>query len=184
MNQEVDVIVDLVIQARQGNEAAFIQLFQQYEATVYRVAFLYVKNKDDALDVVQETAYRSFKLITNLKHPENFKAWITKIAIRCSIDILRKRKKVVPLQPELQEAIFESKEDDIPLFITLQDLIELLDNVEKSVIILRFYQDRTIQEVADTLDVPLGTAKTVLYRALKKLRKKLEGDGDYEQKQY
>jgi RNA polymerase sigma-70 factor, ECF subfamily len=170
-------IVDLVTRAQKGNQAAFIELFHQYETRIYRIAFLYVKNKDDALDAVQETAYRSFKLIASLKQPDHFKTWITKIAIRCSIDILRKRKKVIPLRPDYEEMVFETKEDDIPLFVTLQELIELLDEDEKSVIILRFYQDCTIKDVADILELPVGTAKTVLYRALKKLRKALKGDG-------
>lgn len=79
------------------------------------------------------------------------------------------------------ELISEDVKEDIDLEVTFQELIELLDEDEKSVIILRFYHDMTIKEIAESVDIPLGTAKTILYRALKRLRKELKGDGIYEQ---
>jgi len=142
---------------------------------------MYVKNQNDALDVVQETAYRSFKSVKNLKEIKYFKTWLMKITISCSIDLLRKRKNVVQMKPVLMELISEDTNEDIDLEVTVQELIDLLDEEEKSVVILRFYHDVTIKEVAETLDIPLGTAKTVLYRALKKLRKEWKGDTFYEQ---
>ena len=57
----------LVKKAQKGNDQAYLMLFQQYEADIYRMAYVYVKNKDNALDVVQEVAYQSFKTITTLK---------------------------------------------------------------------------------------------------------------------
>lgn len=175
-------IIRLVKKAQKGNEGAFLKLFQQYEEILYRTAFVYVNNKEDALDVVQETAYRSFKLISTLKEPKYFKTWLTRITISCSLDILRKRRKVVHMKTKHEEeSASEVREEDIPLSLTLQDLINLLNEDEKNVIILRFYHDLTIKEVAETLNIPLGTAKTALYRALKKLRKGLKGDDVYEQ---
>ena len=172
-------MINLVERARSGDDDAFLKLFQKYEQEIYRIAFIYVKNQNDALDAVQETAYRSFKSIKNLKEPKFFKTWLIRIAISCSLDILRKRKKVILLTPEFEEYITDDVEDadDINILeMTIQDLIKCLNENEKSVIILRFYQDLTIREVSETLDIPLGTAKTVLYRALKKLRNNLKGD--------
>lgn len=59
----MNVIIRTVRKAQRGNDKAFLKLFQQYEEDLYRIAYVYVKNKDDALDVVQETAYLSFKKI-------------------------------------------------------------------------------------------------------------------------
>jgi RNA polymerase sigma-70 factor, ECF subfamily len=178
---EVVIIIRLVRKAQKGNEKAFLKLFQQYEKDIYRAAFVYVRNKEDALDVVQETAYRSFKSIRNLNEPKYFKTWLIRIAISCSLDILRKQKKVVQMKPKFEKSISEDVELDIPLSISLQNLLELLSDDEKNVIILRFYYDYTLREVAETLEIPLGTAKTVLYRALKKLRKEWKGERVYEQ---
>lgn len=74
--------------AQKGNDEAFLKLFQEYEKDIYRTAFVYVKNQEDALDIVQETAYRSFKSIKDLKEPKYFKTWLIRIAISCAIDIL------------------------------------------------------------------------------------------------
>ena len=174
-------IIRLIEKARKGNDNAFLKLFQEYESVIYRTAFMYVKNQNDALDVVQETAYRSFKSIGNLNEPKYFKTWLIKITISCALDMLRKQKKIIQMRPGSMELISEDVKEDIDLEVTLQELIELLDEDEKSVIILRFYHDMTIKEVAESLNIPLGTAKTILYRALKRLRKDLKGDGIYEQ---
>ncbi|WP_349772304.1 sigma-70 family RNA polymerase sigma factor [Lederbergia citrisecunda] len=168
--------------AQRGNDKAFLKLFQQYELDIYRTAYVYVKNQADALDVVQETAYRSFKSIQHLREPKYFKTWLMKIAIRCSLDILRRQKKVVPMKREFEEMIrSQDYEGDIPLSISLNDLLDLLNEEEKNVVILRFYHDYTIKEVAESVEIPLGTAKTILYRAIKKLRKEWKGDEAGEQ---
>ncbi|MEH7110046.1 sigma factor [Bacillus sp. JJ1764] len=78
---------------------------------MYRMAFTYVKNQNDALDVVQETAYRSFKNINTLKNPEFFKTWLIKIAINCAIELVRKNKKVIELKPHYKEFIGFQDED-------------------------------------------------------------------------
>lgn len=175
------LLLNLIKKAQKGNDKAFLTLFQQYEQDIYRTAFVYVKNQSDALDVVQETAYRSFKSIKNLKEPKYFKSWLIRIAISCAIDLLRMQKKVVHLKPEFEEFISSDVNEDIDLEMTIRDLIERLNEDEKSVVILRFYEGLTIKEVSETLDIPLGSAKTVLYRALNKLRKNLKGVGLYEQ---
>lgn len=161
--------VTLVKKAQQGDETAYLALFQQYEEMMYRIAFVYVKNQEDALDIVQEAAYRSFKSIKTLREPRYFKTWVTKITMSCSINFLQKRRKVVPLKPE-QLDFFHSMDEDLPLSITLKDVLEKLDVNEKSVVLLRFYQDYTLKDIAQMLELPLGTTKTILYRALEKLR--------------
>ncbi|WP_253735934.1 sigma-70 family RNA polymerase sigma factor [Paenibacillus sp. FJAT-26967] len=165
--------------AQRGDEKAYIKLFQQFEEELYRIAYVYLKNQEDALDAIQETAYRSFKSIRSLQEPEYFRTWLVRIAIRCSIDLLRKRSKSVIFTRDYLslDTITADDQGDIPLSVSLKDLIDLLDEDEKSVILLRFYQDYTIKETAEILEIPLGTAKTILYRSLKKLRKlTVEGD--------
>ena len=168
----------MVKQAQKGDQNAYIQLFGQFEADIYRIAFLYLNHQEDAMDVVQETAYRSYRALPGIKEPKYFKTWLISIAIRCSIDLLRHRRKVVPLKSEYEEILTdEGEEFDIPLSLSIQDMINRLDEEEKSIIILRFFYDNTIKETSDILEIPLGTAKTILYRALGKLRKQAKEDG-------
>ncbi|MEI2471380.1 sigma-70 family RNA polymerase sigma factor [Peribacillus frigoritolerans] len=167
------IIIKLVKKAQKGDDKAFLKLFQQYEEDIYRMAYVYVKNESDALDVVQEVAYRSFKKIETLKNPEYFKTWLIKIAITCSIDLVRKNKNVVQLKPEYDECI-SFEDEDIPLSITLQELLDKLNEDEKSIVILKFYEGYSFKEIADLLNMPIGSAKSVLYRALGKLRKQFK----------
>jgi RNA polymerase sigma-70 factor, ECF subfamily len=163
----------LVKKAQKGDDRAFIKLFQHYEEDIYRMAFIYVKNENDALDIVQEVAYRAFKKIETLKDPHYFKTWLIKIAINSSLNVIKKRKKIVHLKPEYEELIYVEEHDPL-LSITLQELLEQLNVEEKSVVILRFYEGYSFKEIAETLEIPLGTAKTTLYRALSRLRKHFE----------
>ncbi|MFC0190062.1 sigma-70 family RNA polymerase sigma factor [Fictibacillus aquaticus] len=166
--------------AQKGDKKAYLTLFQQYEDDVYRMAYMYVKNQNDALDVVQDTAYKSYSQIKKLKSPEYFKTWLIKITINCSIDLLKKRQNVVHLKPEYIEFV-QSDDQDISLQLTLQDLLEKLDESEKSVVILKYYHHYTFQEISDVLEVPIGTVKTTLYRSLDKLRKQLTAEDIYGQ---
>lgn len=174
-------MLKLIKKAQKGNDKAFLELFKLYEQDLYRMAFIYVKNQNDAMDVVQETAYKSFKSIKDLKEPKYFKTWLMRIAISCSIDLLRIRKNIVPLKPEFAEYTKEAVQEDDILGIDLKDLIEKLQEEEKSVILLKFYQQMTFKEIADILQLPLGTVKTILYRSLGKLRKTLKEDEANEQ---
>ncbi|MCU6707316.1 RNA polymerase sigma factor [Paenibacillus sp. J5C_2022] len=165
--------------AQKGHEKAFLNIFRQYEKDIYRMAYVYVKNKEDALDVVQEVAYQSFKQIHTLQKPEYVKTWLMRIAINCAINTHNKNKKVVPLK-DRQEDLLVSEEKDITLSISLQHMMNVLQDEEKSIVVLRFYESYTFKEIADLLNIPLGTAKSILYRALAKLRNELKEDKRYE----
>lgn len=179
MKERMVTIHRLVKKAQKGNDRAFLKLFQMFEKDIYRMAYVYVKNKEDALDVVQEVAYRSFKKIDTLKEPAYIKTWLIKITISCATDCIRKNKKVLQLKPEYEKVI-GSHAEDVPLSITLTQLMDELDEDEKSLILLRFYEGYSLKEIAEILAIPLGTAKTNLYRTLNKLRKKAKGVGFYE----
>ncbi|MCR8844295.1 RNA polymerase sigma factor [Paenibacillus sp. SC116] len=168
----------LVKQAQKGSDKAFLEIFQQYEGAIFRVAYMYVKNKDDAFDIVQETAYQSYKSIGSLREPQYVKSWMTKIAINQSIHLLQQRKKIIPFPPEFTEQNSGSVSAvDVPLAVTLQQMLDELDINEKKVILLKFYKGYTIQAISDKLQLPLGSTKTILYRGLGKLRKRMKRGG-------
>lgn len=168
----------LVKKAQKGNDRAYLELFQKYEADIYRMAYVYVKNKNDALDVVQEVAYQSFKNISTLNKPEYFKTWLMKITINCALNVINKNKKVVQLIPQFKIHTGEEVED-IAISLSLRELMDTLHEDEKSVILLKYYNDHTLKEISEILEIPLGTAKSILYRALNKLRQNLKEVENY-----
>ena len=168
----------LVKKAQKGDDQAYLMLFQQYETDIYRMAYVYVKNQEDALDLVQEVAYQSFKKIGTLKKAEYFKTWLMKITINCALNLINKNKKVIPLNLDFDVLVGE-EDEDIALTLSLHTLIDTLKEDEKSIILLKYYDDRTLKEISEILDIPLGTVKSVLYRALDKLRQNLKGVENY-----
>ena len=81
----------LIRQAQKGDAESYIQLFAKYEADLYRMAYVYSGKREDALDLVQEVAYRSFKYIHSLKDPRYMKTWLVRILINCANDFYKKR---------------------------------------------------------------------------------------------
>ena len=168
------MILELIHKAQNGDDEAFLELFQNYEQDLYRMAFVYVKNQDDALDVLQETAYKAFKKIETLREPRYLKTWLIKIAISCATDLIRKRKNVVYLNQTDME-LTSKDSTDVTMTITMQQILETLDELEKSIVFLKYYSELTFKEIAELKDLPLGTVKTTLYRALAKLRVEMKG---------
>lgn len=166
-------IKDIVKKAKRGNLDAFLELFYSYKDQLYRTAFFYTGNKDDALDVIQETAYRAFKNINSLKHDSYAKTWMTRIIINCSIDLLESKKKIIPIESEFLESISYDNED-VLMSITLEQLMDILHEREKSVVILKCYHGYIFKEIAEMLELPLSTVKSHYYRSLEKLKKHAE----------
>lgn len=167
----------LIQKAQRGNDKAFLKVFQYYEADLYRMAYVYVKNPDDALDVVQEVAYQAFKKIGTLREPKYVKTWLVKITMNCALNLMKQRQKVIQLKPDFDETV-GVEEQDVALTLTLADVMETLCEEEHSIIVLKYYQDYTFQQISDLLELPIGTVKSTLYRAVEKLRNGLK-EADY-----
>ena len=172
----------LVKKAIKGNEEAFETLVREQHEKLYRTAFLYVRNKDDALDIVQEAVCKAYMSIGQLKQPEYFSTWLTKILIRTAYDLLKKKKKHVLNGEDFLELVH----DEQPL--KTEDRLDLVQAIAhlripyQTAIILFYYHDQSIQTIAETMDKPEGTIKTYLHRAKQELKNQLEGANIYEQR--
>lgn len=150
-------------------------IFDSYES-MYRMAYSYVRNEDDAMDIVQESVYKAIKGAPGVNRPDYLKTWLFRIVIHTSIDFIRKNKQEIS-DPILAEP---SAWDAYTDFDTIEAL-DVLNERERAVIVLHFFEDRTLAEVAKILDLNVNTAKTTMYRSLKKLKIKLtEGEPAYE----
>lgn len=146
----------------------------------YRLAYSYVKNIDDALDVVQESIYKAFSSIDSLKNFDYIKTWFYRIIVNVSLDFLRKRKREIVTDEEFLFNDNIGKVDNYP-DIDLEKALETLPENYRSIIILRFFEDLKLEEIADVLDENVNTVKTRLYKALEILRISMD-DEDKEAK--
>ncbi|WP_107586871.1 RNA polymerase sigma factor [Clostridioides difficile] len=138
----------------------------------YRIAYSYTKNEEDALDVVQEAMYKALYSVENIKEVNYIKTWFYKILVRTGIDFIRKNRKYNNMTDI--DLIDETGEYDKYTDLDLRRALEELPIEYKSIIILRFFEDLKIEEVAIILDENVNTVKTRLYTALKKLKLKIE----------
>lgn len=139
----------------------------------YRLAYSYVKNKDDALDIVQESIYKAISSIESLKNPSYIKTWFYKIIVNTSLDFLRKRKRLI-LGDEEFLATYDSGTEDHYENIDLKKALDDLPDDYRSIVILRYFEDFKIKEVAEILGENVNTIKTRLYKSLDKLRIKMD----------
>ena len=139
---------------------------------LFRSAFLYVKNEADALDAVQECVTKGLIGIEKLKEPRYFKTWLTRILLNC-IWQDKQKAQTVSLEEYVEQGtldyLIEEKVD-------LYDAIDSLKGHYKTVVILFYFQELKIREIAQIMDIPEGSVKADLYRAKKMLRKWLTED--------
>lgn len=154
------------------------KLLASYES-MYRIAFSYVKNEDDALDVVQESAYKAMKNAKKVKKEEYIETWIYRIVMNSAIDFLKRNKRETATE-QMEELYHMGSRDHYTDFDTIQAL-DILNDKERAVIVLRFFEEKKLGEIAAILDINQNTVKSVLYRSLQKLKIELEkGDMSYE----
>lgn len=139
---------------------------------IYRLAYSYVKNADDALDIVQEAIYKAISSKDSLKNPNHIKTWFYRIVVNTSLDLLRKQKKLVVVD---EEALINYDTGTIDNYrdFDLQEALESLPDNYRSVIVLRYFEDLKIEEIAEILNENINTVKTRLYKSLEKLRIKM-----------
>lgn len=154
---------------KQGDQEAFYNLISPHKIQMYKIAYSYFGNEQDALDAIQETTCRAYNNLYKLKQPEYFKTWLIRILINYCIDQKRKMKKSASIVQEMLIETQNNQEDRI----LLRQALQALHPKYRSIIILKYFEDLTLKEIADILDRPVGTIKTWLNKALKQLRLEL-----------
>jgi RNA polymerase sigma-70 factor, ECF subfamily len=165
--------LSLIRKAVKGNKKCLEELLVLHIDQLYRTAFLYVRNREDALDVVQEASYKAFMSISQLKNEKFFLTWLTRILINCSYAVLKKKKKEIPID-KISEGDVDRGEQGVES-LDLLKAINQLNEKHKNAIILFYFQDLPISEVAKVMNIPENTVKTYLSRGKERLKKLLGG---------
>lgn len=164
----------LAAKAARGNVKAYGQLIEELKEYLYRTAFLYLKNEDAALDVVGDCILAGFRNIHKLKRPEYFKTWLTRILFNAAKDYLAK---TVPMEDyDTIQAAQPQRGTSLEEKMDLYDAIDLLPERYRSVVIMKYFDDMKISEIARTMEIPEGTVKAYLSRARTELRGYLRED--------
>ena len=175
----------LVGRCKKRDTGAFRLLVERYKKQSYAFAYSYVRNTDDALSVSQEAFVKAWNAMGSFIEGKQFRPWLFSIVKNLSLNHIdsRKRKKEVSLDAAMEAGSFQAVyEGDDPQVIlekkelhdTVWDAVESLKEEFCEVIVLKHVQDLSYNEIAETLNIPLGTVMSRLYYARLELKKKLE----------
>lgn len=143
----------------------------------YRLAYSYTKNSDDAADVVQEAICKAIAKVNTLLNEDYVKTWFYRILINESLNYIRKNKRCIQKEKILVNASYEDK--DIAQSYTVFNAVSILEPKMRTVIILRYYEDIKLTEIAKVTNSNLNTVKSRLYKALNLLKISI-GSDDFE----
>lgn len=175
---------ELVVQAQHGDENAFSELYRRYQKRLEYVANRLCNNQEDAKDAVQQTFLQAHRSIHSLRDPNRFYHWCCRIVHGKCTDMFRKNKdiNVDMMHSPLVTSVVEERPDHLPWenhrFKSdqhqLLSFISQLPYVQRQVVLLVYFDQMSMQECANCLNVPEGTVKSRLYSAKRSLREKIE----------
>lgn len=143
----------------------------------YRLAYSYVQDRDSALDVVQNSICQALEKCWGLRNPAAMKTWFYRIVVNEALQYLRRHKKEISTEPsEMREEPYQ-EEGFLKADAGSGEVYEQIQKLPpemKTVVVLRFYEELSLQEISEVTKTNLSTVKSRLYAALKKLEKSLE----------
>jgi RNA polymerase sigma-70 factor, ECF subfamily len=171
----------LIRRAQKGDQYAFAALVDEHQRYVYNLALRVLRDENEALDLTQETFVRAWTALPNFRGQSQFRTWLYRIATNLCYNLLPNlRRSLSELGDDVMEEIPEIKIDNPVHQIEsgetrahLHAAIEGLDPHYKLLITLRYQNELSYEEIASTLNLPLGTVKTGIFRAKEYLRKSL-----------
>jgi RNA polymerase sigma-70 factor, ECF subfamily len=172
---------NLVGRCLAGEERAYGLLLKKYKRPVFSLVYRMVRQREEAEELASEAFFRAFRALPTYDPTLRFSSWIFKIASNLSIDWLRKRKLETSSLDE-EDSVWEvtderpTAEDVLEKKQTMQVVEEAIGRLApdyRAVVLLRHQEERSYEEIAEILGVPLGTVKIRLFRAREELKKKL-----------
>jgi RNA polymerase sigma-70 factor (ECF subfamily) len=180
---------ELVARSMGGDADSFNELVERWERPIYALAYRQIGREEDARDVCQETFLRAYRGLVGFRGQAKFSSWLYRITINLCRDWIRRERRTPVVQPpedvdvmELAAAREPSEpiEDQVArrdLARTVERLMALLPEEQRTAIVLKEYHGLTFQEIADVVGCPLSTVKTRLYQGLSVVRRELARAG-------
>lgn len=152
----------------------FIELIEAKKTSFYRIAYGYVRNQEDALEIVQEAVCKAFIGKDKLRNSQLFYPWFYRILSNTAVSFLRVNKHLVTLSDCGEPAAHTPNQDEL---LCLEEELSRLSPRCRKIIIFKFYEDMTFNEIAQVLNKPESTVKSEYYRGLKLLKERMEAHG-------
>lgn len=162
----------------EGNKELVEQIILERYNQYYRLAYSYVHNEADASDIVQNGAYKAIKNSHTLNKPEFAGTWVYRIMLNECFRCLRQPKLISYEDIQDEKGTEAGYKEDSYANVDLLRAMDELPVKDKAIVILRYFEDKKLEEIADILEENVNTVKSRLYRSMKKLRDRLSDDSD------
>lgn len=159
------------------NRQLLVEHIVSGQTDFYRLAMSYVKNRDAALDVVQEAIVKALSKVDTVREPAYLKTWFYRILINEAMNHFRRNRNLVSLEEVMADRAAEPRDPGERL--DLYDAIDRLSFPEQTVIKLRYFEDMKLEEIARATGTNLNTVKSRLYKAIRKLKDMTGEEIDY-----
>lgn len=160
-----------------GDINAYQEIIEEMKVYMYAIAIKFLKNDIDAADAISNTVIISYENLKKVKKLEFFKTWFTRILINECKKILIFQNKTV-LIDDYEETLEIETTIDIEQSIDIKNYLKQIPPQQKSVILLYYYEEMSIEEIANLLEIPVGTVKSRLFTARNNLKKIIEKKGE------
>lgn len=162
---------ELIELANKGDAEAFETLYYRYRDWIYHLAWRFTGNREDALDVLQETFAYLLKKLPKFQLTASMTTFLYPVVKHISLTVRRKRRLYVSADEALREIPASASEDMPDVRAELAAVLRGLPEEQREILLMRFVDDMSMEEIATALDIPLGTAKSRLHNALHGLRR-------------
>ncbi|MCL2662743.1 MAG: RNA polymerase sigma factor [Oscillospiraceae bacterium] len=175
----------LVVSAKGGDSRAFEDLYNHYYGKIFALARMTVKNDADAEDILQQAFINAWRNLHTLTNPAGFNTWLQKITLNLCYSLLRKKNIAILLDAENDIEHYgeeESDDDVLPAIYAERDdlrsrlskIIDGLSEVQKQTILLYYFNEQKVEEIAYIMECNVSTVKTRLFLARKAIRSEVE----------
>ena len=172
-------LINLIQRSRAGDQFAFSEIFEQYKNLVYKTAYLLLDNPHEAEDALQEIFVKVYRSLDGYQPSKSaFSTWLYRITVN---HCLNQRRKPLPASDMLEESRSASQplrtlEDQFADEQAIQQALNRLSGKLRAVILLRYYHELAYAEIAQILEIPLGTVQSRLNQGMKKIGHALQAE--------
>ncbi|MGE6666305.1 sigma-70 family RNA polymerase sigma factor [Paenibacillus xylanexedens] len=162
---------------RKTKEEQFSEKITEIQNKLYRLAYCYVKNEQEALDIVSEAVYKGYIAYGKMESMTYFDSWMSRIVINTAIDHIRRNQRVTYMEDHTQEFVAPERGASVEEKMDLYDALDRLVPEDRAYIILKFFANMRFREIAEVLSLSENTVKSKFYRIINKLKMDLiEGE--------
>jgi len=167
--------VEILQSVAAGNHSAYGEVFSRHRARAFALAYQYLRNREDAKDIVQDAFIKAFQNLNKFQFDRKFGPWLLTIVRNLSIDFIRRRKKVSSdgLPEVLPDPNSRASAERMVVRGEIWAALSQISSTQREIIFLKDYQGHSYVEIAEILEIPLGTVMSRLHHARKNLIKAL-----------